>query len=984
MALLNESNFLNVVQPSVEIPEASIPEFPIPEGPSFGKTLGAAFKENNTITNIYQLAASPSFNDGDFDPLTEENLVGYEDYVNSFIDVSSPEENEFMKAKIDKEVQAKQILKDAPALYSIPSYLASGLVDPLSYVAIAKVAQVASKGTKVVQGLATGAAFGAATGATREGILQIAQETRSREQSFNNILIEASIGSVLGGAWAALSKPARTAAEAIAKDALNVEDSVKVVLSKSGDISSAVGSNLDDQTLAHINNNVVKAISGAGVEQLQSPVVRGLTNANPVVNKLTNELFDHNMILKNELVDEAGETIGRQKSAQLMIERDKASIIQSTAAAKDLYKQHAGVGILRAGIKTPEGKLSWSQFNERISTAIRTGVDDSIPEVVSATRNYQKQIDDWARNLERAEVIPKDLVVKGAHRYLSRIYNVDYLTSVEGRKRFINTLTNHFVKYDKDMNLRVITDYEEALKKSRETAEKAYLKIVSKQDDATHFNEFVDRLSTGSSNLVKNRLINISDEELSPFLVNDASQILTNYVHRASSLVRTQEALQRLGYKSINELRKDVGRHYAKEISEATSDKELKKLTKEQGATDELIGNMFKASAGVLKRETKFTKYFDRLRAYQYLRLLGGVTISSIPELAMPALRHGLLNTLRDGYMPLVRSLKTAKLARDQFKDLDIGLEVEMNNVLEALSDNTVSLGRQHTKLDRGLALASDAFGKASGITYFTAFTRRLAAHVASSDLIRQLGDVSKLSAAQKRRLATGGIGTKDYSIVKDMIDKYSEKVKGSWISNHHLWDDEKAKDLFEGYVQRQTNATILKPGKGDIPFIFQKSDLGRLLFQFKSFSSAATGRIAISSLQARDSRTALGLLYLTMAGSLSGIIKDKLAGRETKDGDALILDGISRSGISGLMATSLLDAGLMASSDTSRRFGGNNLSSTVLGPSVGQIQSIGDLLLNRLPDGDISEKDMDAAKRMLPFQNLFYLNHLSKQINGD
>lgn len=1008
MPIFDKNQLVSATQANVadQVNEVQHPEITREQGvePSFMDTMKAAFAEGNTISNVIDVFRDTTQDFGEedptFDSLSDDNLLGYEDHAQAFVGVKNQAESNYIKQKLDKEAQTRDTLAQSPTMSRVASMLTAAIVDPLTLLPVAKTVSLASKSKQIAQGVATGSAIGTASGLTREGILQKAQLTRDGQESFYNVMAEATIGGVLGGGFAALANPIKAASTQILSDALQGAENYRIAVNADGSIAGverSVGARqatfseeLEKEALANINANVVKAVSGLGIKGLQSPVVRGITSESGVIRQLTSFLYDHNMTLLKEVPDEAGETIGRQQSAQLLMERDKAKIIRNESAVKNLYTQHTGVGAVRSALRRPEGKLSWGEFNERVSKVLRDDtISDAIPEVNEAAKIYRATLDDWAKRLQEVGALPQELKLSTARNYLTRVYNVDKLAKPAVRKEFVNKVAAHFHRFDKEGNVRTFAnkgESDEALQEALSSADDVYVKIMRQGDDAATFNNLSEDLVSGARAMDKARTLNVPDEVLEPFLVNDASQLTAHYANRASSIVRTQEAIRELpqGFESFNDLKIHVNDEYRAKIAAATDDKAAAKLIKEQAEASDLLDNMYRSMTGSLFKSGKATKYFERIRQYQYMRLLGGVTLSSLPELAMPALRMGLLNTLRDGYLPMLRSWKTAKLTRDQFKDLDVGLEREMNNVLEALSDNSVSLGRVQTGYDRAMSVASDAFGKASGLTYFTSFGRRLAAQVSSSEFIRLMQRRATLTATEKQRLATAGISTKDYDRMAAMIDKYADNANGSWIPNHELWDDETAKTLFMDYVQRQVNSTVLKPGRGDIPFMFQSSDIGRLAFQFKSFASGATGRITIAGLQARDARTLMGFTYLAALGSLSAIVKDKIAGRESSEDPAeLILDGISRSGLAGLMGSTLLDTGLTAYNGASRRFGGKNLAGNIVGPSIGQIQDVGDLLMNRFADGDLSNSDIRAGLRMVPFNNLFYLQTLTNQAFG-
>ena len=434
---------------------------------------------------------------------------------------------------------------------------------------------------------------------------------------------------------------------------------------------------------------------------------------------------------------------------------------------------------------------------------------------------------------------------------------------------------------------------------AKDAAETTLNRILGEDDKSLSFNSFSNDL-VSKGKFVKSRSLLMPDSELEEFLVNDAQFLVTQYSRRASGLIRTQEQLESMGFKSVGDVQQQLKLDKDKALEEATSDAERSKIQKAFNNDNKLVADIYSLMNGTLYKPNQYNRAIETLLQFNTTRLLGGVTLSSFPELAMAPYRMGLLNTIRDGYVPMLRSFKTAKLAKDQFRDIDVGLELEMNNTLRALSDTNMTLGTGHTKFDRRMQQTLDIFGKASGLSYFTAGGRRIAAHVASADLIRMMHKLRDGTApTQKEIVKLANLGLQKKNKYEQLINAMDgpngvTKAKGSFIANYTDWADQEAADLFRTAIQRQVESIILKPSKGDIPLFAQSTGLGRLLFQFKSFISSATNKIAISSLQRRDARTLAGLSYLTTMGMVSGMVKDTIAGREISDSPAeQMLEGV-------------------------------------------------------------------------------------------
>lgn len=959
---------------------------------TFNETLEASFKLDNTVFNIVKETmdrdADTSATNPDFDPFEGDGrkLQGYEQYADRFIGANSDKDIAIIKADVDHELEQRDIISKAPGWSQVTSGILANTIDPLALIPVVKTLSYGTKAGRVAQGALQGTAFGAAGGLSREATLQSIQETRSAGESMISILTESAFGGILGGATGALSATQRASSRMVLSKALQGED-YKMNIREDGTpyVARSAGAaqtitDLEAEGLAHINENLAKAIGGAGIEGLKSPTLRGVTSRFGVTRQLTNKLFQHNFILGKET-----QGIARGRVAENSIRQDDAKLIQLNSAVNKLYLEHTGKGSIlsSSSLTRPEGKVSFGEFNERIARVLRDEtLEDSLPQVNKAAKLYRAELDRLAKEMQELKILPEDLDPKTARNYLTRIYDTRKLNDRAVRDRFISKVKEHYKLKEADGTLREVPlDDDVAESLALDTLDN----IMREGDNALTFNSVPEQvISTGKFD--KSRSLLIPDNELEEFLVNDAQQVVTNYSRRASSIINVQKSLNDLGYESFSDFRQALKAEKDTQLAALTDTKARQKLQDDFARDMQLTEDMYRLMTGTLRKPQAGDRYVNSLLQFQFVRLLGGVTLSSIPELAMAPFRQGLLNTFRDGYLPMLRDFKAAKLAKDQLADLDIGLEHEMNNVLRALADTNVDLGRRQTEYDRYLGMVTDAFGKASGLSYYTAFGRRLGAHVSMSNIVRTLrkSRSTQLTPKEIERLANSGISSTEYEKILKQIDKYAEERGGSFISNHHLWRDQDAADIFRRAVQNETESIVLKPSKGDIPLFAQRTGLGRLLFQFKSFSSAATNKIAISSLQRRDARTLAGLMYLTSLGTISAMVKDKLAGRETStDPIELIGEGISRSGIAGLLATVPIDMSLTLYNQKSRRYGGKYLLGQVIGPTFGMTQDIGDML-GRLTDGDMSESDKKAALRLLPFMNLFYIRYLTDKAFND
>lgn len=973
--------------------EGAISEFKKPEEKpksSFVDTLGAAFSQENIISGVARafteglpnktgsnLDFSPFDNDG-------EMISGYEDFADKFVGANSEEDVQLIKNSIDREMNNKETLANAPTWMNVVSHLAAGAADPTMLIPLVGAMTKATRTGRLIEGAVTGAAVGVTSGLARETGFQATQETRSLEESGLNVLMEGALGGILGGAVGAMSSAGRSAARVdlagiLGEDELKIRVGDNKELSVQRSIGAAEADIRDQEGLARINESFAR-VFGGGAEWLMAPSLRGLTSGHGVMRQFTNRVFNHNFLLNKELAGDARGTI-----AENVMRRNEAKMIQANSKVKSLFMKATGrksetLAALNIGRK---GGVSYRQFQERISKALRDeNYVDDIPEVRKAADVYRAEMDTLVKQMEELKILPDDLTAAQKRNYLSRVYDTKKMNDVGVRNRFINKVSNYYREFNPDGTARAtpLDDGDAA-----ELAQKTYENIMGEGDQSFAFNEVPESI-IAKGRFTKERSLLMEDKDLEEFLVNDAELIVSGYHKRATSLIEMQKALNDLGASSLADFKKSIVAEGNQRLNKAADPKARDAIRREINDDVKLADNMYRAMTGSLTKPGSADRFVNALLKFQTMRLLGGVTISSMSEMAMAPFRHGLLNTLKDGYLPMMRDWRAAKIAKDQLKDLDVGLENEVNNILRSLSSDEVELGAKTTEFDRMMNVASQTFGKATGLTYYTSFGRRIASQVASADIVRHLKRVKsgKASELDIGTLANWGIGKAQHERVLAQIEKHVQKRNGSYITNLHLWDDDVAKDAFSNAIQNNVESVILKPGKGDVPIFAQSSNIGRLAFQFKSFISAATGKIGISGLQRRDAKVLQGLLALTVMGGLSGMVKDKIAGKEISDDPTeFILEGISNSGVLGLLGTTALDISRVYANPSTRRFGAESVQGVVLGPSATLIEDLA-MRTGNLLDGNMTEKDKKKFAQMLPYMNLFYIRILTERAFKD
>lgn len=983
MPLINHEQFVQNLNPNEADRNAQIrqqtqeePKHPL------SSVVEAAFARENLLFSPYKLGAKDTaITDVNYDPakrLIEQGDHSYLPHINQFLTADNDEEVEAVKARIDKEEEYSRIIQES-GWTGIATSMAAGILDPTVLIPGGAGFKAATAGKAALRGLGTGALFGTVAVGAQEAGLQTLQATRTGEESVIATVAGGILGGMLGaGAAAFANTGVRKAQESIIAHVLQDQD-IKINLKERGEVGSvgAAEVNLNtlksDEGLAHLNETVVRTLSGRADHDLisstiSSPVVEGLTNTFSTMRKFTNDLFDHNFIIGKNIRGEASDI-----SVESSIKLAERNIRQVNNTVKSAYFKHLGINPddvtsnIQAGVKrlNKEG-LSYTQFNQELAKAMRRGDVHRIPEIERAAKEIRKELDAVTDRLKAVGVFDEALDVKYARSYLTRAYDQKKLLTGTGKERFIAKLTSHF---ERKGLVR-----EDAL----EQAGKSYDNIIGLGDDSLALtNAYVNKSPKGK--ITKQRVLDIPDEDIEEFLISDATQLSTNYLRQANHIAALHEYLQKNGYETINDLTASLKSEYDRLVAKNPND--LDKLSKEFKKAQQLLKDQIEIATGTFGTKGKVDQGLRLLRKFNVMRLLGAVTISSIPDLMMPVFRHGLRRTVEDGYLPMLRGLKESKLARDQLKELGVGVELETGAWLRAMTDPDFSVTQHRSSIEKVADTASDIFSRASLMAYWNNFGKRMAGHMSQARTLKSLdtfAKTGKLPQKEIERLASLRIDQSMYTRIHEQFQRYGYKEKGSYVSNFQNWTDAEAAKVFKSSVLSETDSTILTPGRGDVSRFAQGSELGKTIFQFKSFSSAATNKILLSGLQRRDREALSGLIGLVGLGVASYAIKEKLAGRTpSEDPGVLLKEGITRSGVAGLLGDNIIGSAFGSS-----RYRSQGLRGTLFGPSVDVLPEALGGLINIAQKGISSDEDLKASdfKRLIkfiPFSNLFYIKSL-------
>ncbi len=725
-----------------------------------------------------------------------------------------------------------------------------------------------------------------------------------------------------------------------------------------------------------INEKTIDFITGPN-RILQSPIVEGLTSNSLLWKQSINNLFEHEFVLKKHI-----KGVGSDMTAEALIREKQAQFLQNgQKKVRQLYGEILGIPAGRTGAELEEllrqaspklrkGKMSWTEFNREIDIAMRNGdvhpnpnVD---PRVNKAAQMYRPFIDKATKELQEHGFLPEELELTTAQSYMMRRYNL--IEIAKRQVEFKGLVRRH---------LSASGDFADDASLTRAVNDTVN-RIKGQGEEKLHISDIADKFIDPDKKLpgiVRDRTLNIPDNELEPFLIHDATGSMWSFVNQAASLVAARKRLLAMGHSTLGSFKKAVADEYDKLIDEATDPKVREKLFGESQRALEAITNNFSITLGRFGTDHPT---LSMLRKYLSTTMLGGILISSLPDIGIASMKHGIPRTLQDGFGALIKDFRQLKLDTDILKDYNIAIDHEMGTALRTQLDPSFKYGTlSNTPIERAIDTMSDVFTKSTFINWWNSWNTRVAARIGMARTVRSLRALEKtgkISEKEVTRLARLGIGKDKYKVIQRNF-QFVEDIDGGLVLNTAKWDPE-AQELLARAVTK--DQVVLLPSKGDIPEFFQGSAIGKSMFMFKSFTAAATDKLFLPGLQRRGSEELQGLIAMTMLGALSYAIKQKINGKDVNtDIDRLLIEGATRSGVFGILGD-LMFGPLGLGGAT--RFAGMTAQGAIGGPVLTTAGTVADLVAG-LKDGTINESDRRKVAKLIGFNNVFYLKPVIQDV---
>ncbi len=406
--------------------------------------------------------------------------------------------------------------------------------------------------------------------------------------------------------------------------------------------------------------------------------------------------------------------------------------------------------------------------------------------------------------------------------------------------------------------------------------------------------------SKGTPTAFRPRVLSMMDDQLEPFLEKGASNVMIQHAQSTQPYIMMREAFESRTMDEMYELVKDdyrllIAKNPGKEKELINAQKnDLQRL---QVIHDRLMHQVQRA----VKPRSAMERVVQASKLWNLTTMLGGIVVSSLPDLARPISHYGL-RSFGKGLAKTVGQFMVGKggLASIQIKRTGAALQRTLNDRAMQLTD---SLEGESKWMQTG----QKAWSRWSGFDVYTDIMESIASHSAMDYVIRQASKVASeqpLSKSAKKQLSRMGLTE------EDLLGLYGETMNTMGAQDTILkymntmeWKDVGLAQRVEAAIGSDVRRTIIRIGAAEKPAFMDETSYS-WLFQFQSFALSSQNKIMVAGFQNMNLNTAQGLVAMMALGSGVGAVKGTLRGQDVSQWSAeqWVFEGIDRSGMIGAL----------------------------------------------------------------------------------
>ena len=368
--------------------------------------------------------------------------------------------------------------------------------------------------------------------------------------------------------------------------------------------------------------------------------------------------------------------------------------------------------------------------------------------------------------------------------------------------------------------------------------------------DGQLLNPYLSSIGANTKPFKARKLI-IDQLQASPWHITDIQKIAESYTRAMIPAVKMQAYAQKHGYKDINDFIVGVGESLRKEFDAASKGVTGKKAQKIREQYDSNLKDMRAAieqlqgvyGQGFNVLNSKGAQFFNNVLSWNYSRMLGHMTLASLPDLGLVVMRNGLMETLARGIGDSFSLVKT--ISKNDLRAIGYGIETELAGQFKNYLEHH-GLSTNPSPFTRGLESLTRTFGNLSLMNPWQDMIQNLSGHIAINKI---LTIVHKIEAGQKvtkretTNLARLGIGQEHFA---DIAKFTKDNVyKGTRFADWTNWEiktpsERNALKSFQAAVSKSINEIAIVPNLGDKPLTLSQKGifgtLSKLMFQFSNY----------------------------------------------------------------------------------------------------------------------------------------------------
>jgi hypothetical protein len=435
---------------------------PFKQGPTAQEVLGAAFRQENTVSNVASLMNRPTFAPDDgYNPIAAVRGTKFErDYLDEVISIQSSAEMSDFQARVEREEADKRMLHDAGG-WGVAAGILAGTIDPLMFLPVGGAVRSVKGGYSAARSAGIVGGLTALQTGVSEAALQAAQETRTGAESAIAIGTSGILGGLIGaGAAGLLSRAERQVLEgAFDLDRKAITEIVEGGPAPTVGMAPAGAAAADLRQMKLVGYGLDKVPIIGWLMKNSSPTLRVFSSDSLVARRALGDLAETALEFEDAALgitpSHGGAPVSRVVQSQKVRMQLEAQETLKEAFSEYRWGQgDAPAPIARAAFDdvrgaTPDGKIGFPEFKREVTTALFNNDTHPVPQVERAAKQIRATILEPIRQKAiELKLLDPDAAPKNDPSWFARMWDKQKITArrPEALKKFADWLESEQVR----------------------------------------------------------------------------------------------------------------------------------------------------------------------------------------------------------------------------------------------------------------------------------------------------------------------------------------------------------------------------------------------------------------------------------------------------------------------------------------------------------------------------------------------------------